>query len=173
MGLITVWGLRSGLAESDAIGLAFWLAAGSLMFQLPVGWAADRFDRRKLLTLAAVVATIAPLIMLNVGQTVWALNLLIVLWGGMAVAFYSLALTELGSRYDGAVMAQANAAVVLAYGLGSLLTPGGFGIAMDLIPPNGLLYLAALAAFAYLILAFIRLNAAPRVPLDSKPKSGS
>ncbi|MEM7060172.1 MAG: MFS transporter [Pseudomonadota bacterium] len=173
MGLITVWGLRSGLDQDTAVGLAFFLAAGSLLFQFPIGWAADRFDRRRLLAMGAVIALIAPIVMMNFVGTIWALNLIIMIWGGTAVGFYSVALTELGARYRGNVMAQANAAVMLAYGLGALLTPGSFGLAMDLIPPDGLLWLAAVAAAAYLSLALVRLRAPARVPLDSETESGT
>ena len=173
MGLITVWGLRSGLEQVYAVGLAFWLATGSLLFQLPIGWAADRFERRKLLALGGAIAALAPLAILIMNVPVWGLNTLIVIWGGVAVGFYSVALTELGARYQGNVMAQANAAVTLAYSLGALFTPSSFGLAMDLIPPDGLLWLAMLAAAAYLTLALLRLQAPRRVPLDSGTESGS
>ena len=36
--------------------LSFWLAFGSMAFQIPVGWAADRFDRRSLLAIAGAVS---------------------------------------------------------------------------------------------------------------------
>ena len=71
---------------------------------------ADRYDRRKLLALAAVFAVAAPLVMLSAGGVLWLLNGALLIWGGVAVAFYSIALTELGARYAGNVMAQANAA---------------------------------------------------------------
>ena len=130
-------------------------------------------QRRKLLALGGVIALIAPFVMMNAVGNIWTLNIVMMVWGGIAVAFYSVALTELGARYQGNVMAQANAAVMLAYGLGALLTPSSFGLAMDLIPPNGLLWLAAIAAAAYLSLALVRLRAPTRVPLDSEPESGS
>ena len=40
MGLISVWGIRSGMDQSTAVQLVFWLAFGSLAMQLPIGWAA-------------------------------------------------------------------------------------------------------------------------------------
>jgi hypothetical protein len=79
-------------------------------------------------------------------------------WGATSVGLYSVALTEMGARYRGGALAVANAAVVLAYGIGSLVAPSGFGFAMDAIPPDGLLLGAALAALAYLVLALVRIQ---------------
>lgn len=173
MGLISVWAMRTGFDQETAVNMVFWLAFGSLSFQLPMGWAADRFDRRKLMAFAAVVSLVMPLIMIPYASNVIIASGSMFVWGGMAVAFYSLGLTELGSRYQGEALAQGNAALVLAYGLGALLSPAAFGIAMDAIPPNGLLWVAALAAAAYLALAAVRLRRTPVVPLDSGGESSS
>ena len=172
MGLISVWALRTGFDQETAVNMIFWLAFGSLAFQLPMGWAADRFDRRKLMTLAAVVSVIMPLLIVAYGSNGTFVAAAVFLWGGMAVAFYSLGLTELGARYQGEALARGNAALVLAYGLGAFLSPGVFGVAMDIVPPNGLLWVAALAALAYLGLAAIRLRNSRRVSLDSGAETG-
>ncbi|MEM1297824.1 MAG: MFS transporter [Pseudomonadota bacterium] len=167
MGLISVWGLRSGFEQETAVQLVFWLAFGSLALQVPVGWAADRYDRRRMLVLAAIVAVVVPpLIVLGEGPLVAAAG--VFLWGGVAVAFYTLALIELGSRYKGPELAKGNAAVVLAYGLGALFAPPAFGTAMDAIPPDGLLWLGTAAGCVYLAICLWRLRAHPRQTLDSR-----
>ncbi len=171
MGLIAVWALRSGFEEAIAVGLVFWLAAGSLAFQLPIGWAADKFDRRRLLVFVALAAALAPIAMVFLTGPILAASGVFIM-GGAAVAFYSVALVELGSRYRGADLARGNAAVVFAYGLGALFSPSAFGFAMDLVPPDGLLWLAALAACAYLALGVIRIRRATRQTLDSTDEKG-
>ena len=158
MGLIAVWGLRTGYEQETAVTLVFWLAFGALVMQLPVGWAADRFDRRRLLAVGALLSIAGPACILIWPTVIEIVALSVVVWGGMAVAFYSLALTELGARYSGQAMARANAAVVLAYSLGALISPGAFGLAMDAIPPDGILWLAMAAAGAYLLLAIVRIR---------------
>ncbi|HSF94865.1 MAG TPA: hypothetical protein VLA52_07545, partial [Thermohalobaculum sp.] len=74
------------------------------------------------------------------------------------VGLYSVTLTEMGARYRGGALAVANAAIVLSYGIGSLVAPSGFGFAMDAIPPDGLLLGAAALALAYLALALLRIR---------------
>lgn len=172
MGLITVWAMRTGLDQATSVNMIAWLAFGSLSFQLPMGWAADRFDRRKLMALAAVVSLVMPLVMIPMAGNAVIVSACMFVWGGMAVAFYSLGLTELGARYRGETLARGNAALVLAYGLGALAAPIGFGLAMDLIPPNGLLWVAAVSAAAYLALAAVRLRRTPVVSLDSSGENG-
>ena len=172
MGLIAVWGIRSGFEQAVAVQLVFWLAFGSMIFQPPVGWAADRYDRRRLLAIAAGVAAVVPMVIL-VAKSPFVAAAGVFVWGGIAVAFYSLALIELGARYQGAELAKGNAAVVLAYGLGALLSPPGFGAAMDAVPPDGLLWLGALAGCVYLAMCLWRIRKHPRQTLDSGAQSGS
>ncbi|MEO1492554.1 MAG: MFS transporter [Pseudomonadota bacterium] len=162
MGLIAVWGVRSGLDQVSAVDLVFWLAFGSMVFQLPVGWAADRMDRRRLLALCGVVAVAAPLLVIAWSDSFSWIAATIFVWGGVAVGLYTIALTELGARYQGTALADANAAVVLGYGLGALFAPVLLGAAMDVIPPDGVLWAAMLAAVAYCTLAVVRLAGARR-----------
>lgn len=167
VGLLGVWGIRAGLDARTAVLLLAAFGLGSVLCQWPVGWLADRTDRRVLLAVAAAVAVLAPALMIAVSPAFWPLAVLTVIWGGLAIALYSVALVELGARYTGARLVEATAAVLLGYGLGAVLSPALFGLAMDLIPPDGLLIAASLSAAAYLALILVRLRrrpAAPRAP---------
>ncbi len=166
MGLIANWGLRTGHDEATSVQFIFWLAAGSMALQLPIGWLAERTDRRYLLALAGGVAVVMPVVIVAMSSHSWAVSAAIFAWGGMAVGIYTLALIELGARYRGTALAEANAAVVLAYGLGALLSPSLLGWAMDYYPPDGLLYLSTGFAVAYVLLAAVRLVGRPRESLD-------
>lgn len=173
LGLVTIWGLASGFDRETAVAFVFWIAFGSMAFQFPVGWAADRFDRRTLLAWAGAVSLFMPLAIVLWAETVALISALAFIWGGMAVSFYSLALTELGSRYRGADLAEGNASVMLAYGLGALAGPMAFGAAMDAVPPDGLLWLAAASGGAYCTLVLWRMATRPRSTLDSQGETGS
>lgn len=166
MGLLTVWGLRSGLEQGHSLALLTWMAVGSVLFQLVIGWAADKYDRRRLLAMAGVISVVMPVVMIHSTGIYPVLIAAAVFWGGMTAALYTLALTELGARYEGHKLAAGNAAVVLAYGLGAFLAPISFGRAMDWIPPDGVLWLAALCSAAYTVLALWRLIMKRRNPLD-------
>jgi MFS family permease len=157
MALIAVWGVRSGLAEADAAILLSVFAFGAMILQMPLGWAADRFDHRRILAVAAAGSAIAPLAMMAAGPSYWLMLGAVAFWGALSVGLYSVALTEMGARYRGARLAVANAAIILGYGIGALFSPVLFGFAMDAIPPDGLLLAAAAAALAYLALMLARM----------------
>ncbi len=54
--------------------------------------------------------------------------------------------------------------MILAYGIGALISPVAFGAAMEVVPPDGLLWLAAGAALAYVGLALARIRRVRRKP---------
>ena len=156
MGLFPVWSLRVGLEEATAITLVAMLAAGNVVTQIPMGWIGDRFDRRRLLGLCALICVIAALVFPHLTGSKWALWITAAAWGGLVVGLYTFSLNELGSRYSGEKLAQATGAVMTAYGLGALVSPPVLGAAMDAIPPHGMFWLMALASFAYLMLLMLR-----------------
>lgn len=164
--LLAVWGVRTGFTEAESAIVLASFAAGSVLFQFPVGWAADRFDRRWLLAFTAALTVLPPILLTLASGNLVAVIACVMLWGGMAVGLYSLALTELGSRYTGSTLSEGNAAVVLAYGIGALTGPPILGFAMDLIPPDGILWFAAGGAAIYLCLVLyrIRVSARPALP---------
>lgn len=157
MALLPVWAIRSGLGEDVSITLLVLLALGAMAAQLPVGWAADKMNRRRLLTAAGLGnALVCIALPLAVG-TAWLVQVLALLWGAIAVTLYSVALVELGARYRGAALAAGMAAIVGAYGVGALVSPWLFGFAMDVVPPHGLLF--ALLGFTAFYLALIAFRA--------------
>ena len=160
--LLPVWAVRTGFGEGAAVLIASSFAAGSILFAHALGWAGDRFDRRRLIGLVALASMAAPLAMIAVSGTLWAVIAVGLFWGGLAVGLYTLALTELGARYAGHRLAEGNAAVVLGYGIGALAAPVGLGEAMDRVPPDGLLWLSAALALAYTALVAVRLIRARR-----------
>lgn len=157
MALIAVWGVRSQLSEADAALLLTGFAVGAMALQIPLGWAADRFDRRKVLAVIAAGSALSPLGIAASGGAFWAVTFFAACWGAISVGLYTVALTEIGARYRGAALAVGNAAIVLGYGFGALVAPGLYGFAMDAVPPDGLLYAASALAFGYLALVLARL----------------
>lgn len=167
MALMPVWALRSGLSEEVSVTLLALLALGSMSAQLPVGWMADKFDRRLLLTLAGIGNAALCILVPMVVSVPWLVQVLAYVWGAIAVTLYSVALVELGARYRGAALAGAMAAVVASYGVGALVSPALFGLAMDLVPPHGILH--ALLGFTLLYLLLIAVRARTRRRMEARP----
>ena len=146
--LLPVYGVRSGMAEGEALQLLTWLLVGAIVLQYPMGMLSDLIGRRLILILLAILAVLCCLAILAL-PTGDALShyILMVPLGGCLLAFYALGLALLGQRFLPVQLAVANATFILTYELGSLGGPVLAGLAMDLGHPGGLLgFIAAVCA---------------------------
>jgi MFS family permease len=156
LALLPVYGIRMGLDQGTAVIMLTIMLLGNLALQWPLGWLADHWDRRRLLLLCAALFVVGPVLMPVVIHTsVWLWTLL-VLWGAASLGVYTLGLTLLGERFTGGDLARANAAFVAFYEIGSLTGPPLGGVGMDLLGPNGLMWVLAIASGAYVVLARLR-----------------
>ena len=153
LALPPVYGLRLGFSAGEAAVIVTVRAAGSVCLQYPVGWLADRMDRRRLMLLCAgagMVGAAAMPFCAGLPMLFWPV---LFLWGGLSVGVYTLALVLLGERFQGHELATGNAAFGIMWGLGSLAGPLAGGAAMTLLGPHGLPALLAAASATFLLFA--------------------
>jgi MFS family permease len=149
-------GVRSGLNETDAVALVAWFMAGNLLFQIPLGWWADRSDRWRVLRLC-VGCSLAGAICLPVlaAGGAWPserlLAAVLFVWGGTSFGLYALSLAELGERSSLAELAAANTAFVMVYEVGSISGPIAMGAAMELAGRDALAAVAAAACVLFFV----------------------
>lgn len=138
MSLLPLYALDHGLGETKAVLIVAALILGNVVLQVPVGWLADRYHRYAVLLLCGVAGTAgAALLPLFIERT-WALWPFLVVWGGLIVGIYTVALALLGARFKGNDLIAGNAAFSLAWGLGSIIGPAVGGQAMTGLGPEGL-----------------------------------
>jgi MFS family permease len=153
--LLPLFGLHSGLGESESLSLLAVFMAGNVILQVPIGWLADRFGRRKLLAVCALSSTIGPLLLLPFLASPALLWPLLFIWGGTLYAFYGQGIALLGAQFDAAELPAANTAFVMVYCVGGVIGPSAGGFALDRWPQHGLPALlsgAALMLLAGLVL---------------------
>ncbi|HEY1961933.1 MAG TPA: MFS transporter [Rhizomicrobium sp.] len=153
-GLIPVYAVRSGYTEAHAALCVTAIALGSVVFTYPLGALADRYDRRTLLLVCALSGVAGALIAPFAVHTPPLFYLLLLLWGGLILGVYTIGLTILGERFQGATLASANAAFVMLYCLGLLLGPAGEGVALDLWNPHGLMAVLGAISAGYAVWLF-------------------
>jgi MFS family permease len=162
LALLPVFGLHSGLPERASLGLITVFLAGNVVLQLPIGQLADRFGRRRVLGLCAVVSGLGPTLLpalLPVPALLWPL---LFLWGGTLYAFYSQGVALLGEAFTVEELAAANTVFVMIYCLGGVIGPTAGGLAMDAWMPRGLLLFLAGAPLLLLAgLSFRRPTTSP------------
>jgi MFS family permease len=107
------------------------LMLGAIVLQLPIGWLADKVDKRRLaLTLAWISALTALLWPFALQETRLAFAMVFV-WGGLFVGIYTVMLAMVGSRFQGNDLVGVYSVMGLAWGMGALLGPSMAGVAMQ------------------------------------------
>jgi len=118
--------------------------------QMPIGVLADRFGRRFLLGICALLSGIGPLLLPACIDRPVLLGPLLFVWGGTLYAFYSQGVALLGEQFPTADLPRANTVFVMVYCLGGVIGPSLGGIAMDMWPSAGLPALLSSAALMML-----------------------
>ena len=158
--LLPIYSLASGLDQRTAVEMLSVFVAGNLVSQIPIGWLADKIDRRLILMACAAMGVAGPVALpFAIGSPLLLWPLLFV-WGGTVVGLYTVGLTLLGQRFRAADLAGANVAFVTIYEIGSVAGPAAAGAAMDAWQPHGLVLVPALACAAFLAVAAVRYRAA-------------
>ncbi len=169
MSLLPIYGLRHGATEATGSLMLTVLIVGNVLLQIPIGWLADRFSRRYLLSWLAF-ATVAGCILLVwwiEGSTlIWPM---LFVWGAVAFGTYTIAMIDLGDRFSGALLLAGNSAFGVMWGLGGIIGPSVSGGAMDLVGPEGLpLTLGVIFAILGLVACLMPLSRVEREEVFSK-----
>jgi MFS family permease len=159
---LPIYALGHGHGEGSALLVLSLFMGGNALLQIPIGWIADRTGWRRSLFAASLVTLLGALLLpFAIGAGGW-LYVLLIVWGGTTFAIYTLGLGLLGDRFPPGQMANASVALIMAYDIGSILGPTLSGTAIDLVGPEGLVAVIAIAAAALLLL-WVRLGASERL----------
>lgn len=156
MSFLALYGLRSGLGQSASVAMLTVLVVGSVLFQVPIGVMADRFNRHLMLIACTLVNLLCTLLLpVVIGDTasMWAV---MIVWGGAIGGFWTVGLTLLGERFRGVDLVAANTAFTVLYGIGSVAGPFVTGAAMHLWNPHGMVLVLVAASLVYLPVAVAR-----------------
>ena len=156
-GLLPNYALRAGLTPEVGTGMLASIAIGNVALQYPLGALADRIGPKTVLLVCAAAGVLGALTLPLLIGTPPLLYAALFLWGGAVVGLYTTGLILLGQTFTGAALAAGNAAVIMLYSLGGLLSPPVSGLAMDLWPPHGLIAVLGVLCTGYLVVALTRL----------------
>jgi len=149
IGLLPVFGLRSGFSEGWATFQLSLFALGNVVFPVPIGLIADRTGKIRLLVWCSLIGLFGALALpgLAGNRLVYALSLFV--WGGVVGGIYTVGLAALAEKFHGQKLAAANAAYVMMYALGMMVGPPALGFGLDLAP-RGLFDALGVCFAAYL-----------------------
>jgi MFS family permease len=131
---------------------------GTIISQVPIGHAADRFGKRKTLLICTVLLGVVFLLMSL--HSDWRLFLATGIFaGGLAGSLYPIGLALVGQVVKKERLGAATSTFSLAFGIGSLVGPSVSGLAMTHFDnPRWLFYIPVVlsAVFALTLTAFYR-----------------
>jgi MFS family permease len=159
---LTIYAIRLGSAEDDAALLLTAWALGNMILQPPIGWLADKVDRRYVMILCGTIGVAGAFLLPVTQGTGWPGLILAFVWGGSIAGLYTVGLAHLGSTFKGSDLAAANAAFALLYAIGTFGGPALGGIAIDLWNPHGLAVVVGLISAVLLAVVGYRLATFPR-----------
>ncbi len=104
---------------------------GNLIFQWPIGWLADRVDRRIVIGVLSIIAFVFCIFLLNIATGTTLYFLIILLLGGAVMPLYSLVIAHANDRLEPTQIVEASGCLVLVAGIGLSIGPVLVGILME------------------------------------------
>jgi MFS family permease len=136
LGFLPVYGVRSGMTFESAALLLTVLSFGNVVFQIPIGWIADKTSKNGTMlacfAFCCIGLTAVPFAIES--ELVWPLLLAL---GASGFGIYTVGLAQLGDRFKGPDLIAGTAAFSTMWGLGALTGSVVSGLAMDRFGPNG------------------------------------
>ncbi|TVS02308.1 MAG: MFS transporter [Rhodobacteraceae bacterium] len=157
-----LYALSVGLrAEVIALFLAAYVLGGALA-QIPVGWLADKYDRRVLLiwlSVASLVASTATVA--SAGQGVLAIFLAAGFFGLTTFPIYSISAAHAHDFTDPTEAVELSAALMFLYAVGAVASPLIAAWLIDLQGPPAMFAFIAVAHLVLVIFGLIRMRSRP------------
>jgi len=119
LALLPVYGVENGLSQSTAAFALTALIIGNVFLQYPIGWLADVYDARKVLTWCAVVTVLLTVTVPWIINA-WLLWPVLIVAGAAGYGVYTVSLKSLGDRFSGQELVNGTAAFGAMWGFGAL-----------------------------------------------------
>lgn len=149
LSFISLYATQLGWSEARAMQLISVLMLGAIVLQLPIGWLADKVNKRRLVLALASISAVTALFWPFALRETWLAFAVVFVWGGLFVGIYTVMLAMVGSRFQGNDLVGVYAVMGLAWGLGALVGPTLAGVAMGVNALFGLPGIIALGCAVF------------------------
>ena len=130
LSFIALYATGMGWSEHRAMQLISTLMLGAILLQIPIGWLADKMDKRRLALILAWISAVTALLWPFALQETQLAFAMVFVWGGLFVGIYTVMLAMVGSRFQGSDLVGVYAVMGLAWGAGALIGPTVAGVAI-------------------------------------------
>ncbi len=119
LSLLPIYAMHSGRSFEVAAMALTALIAGNIVLQLPIGYLSDKYSKRLVMLGCAVITTIT-LLMLPYTINSWGMWPVLIICGAAGYGIYTVALADLGDRFEGQELIAGSSAFATMWGLGAL-----------------------------------------------------
>jgi MFS family permease len=162
LGLLPVYGVKKGLSRETASLLLTAFIVGNVALQFPIGWIADHWSRRGMMSICAMVtASGSALVPWAFGT--WLIWPVLLVTGAASAGIYTLALAELGERFTGHELVAGTAAFSTMWGGAALAGALLGGWAIERFGPDGLPYAIGIVFAAFIAMIALRAGLSARM----------
>ncbi len=142
---------------------------GGVLFQVPVGWCSDNFDRRKVLIIVSGLSSFFCLCALISENNNFYLLLLSALFlGGTSLSIYALALAHTNDHLQSSQIIAASATMTLVSGLASVFGPLAVTAMMGLFGQNMFFIFLTCVYATVVVFGLVRMRVRDAVPLEDQ-----
>ena len=169
IGMGAVYANAIGMNVADVSLFMAMALAGGVTLQWPVGHLSDIFDRRVIITVVTVLASIAALTGALVAEHSTVILLAaIFLFGGLSFPLYSLCIAHSNDHLQPEQMVAASGTLILVAGLGASAGPALAAAFMSVAGPSGFFWCLCAIHAAIGVFALYRMTRRAAVPTDEQ-----
>ena len=163
-----LYGIEVGL---DVDQIAFFLAAfvlGGALSQYPVGWLADRHDRRSVMIWLSVAAVCSCAVTVALsGSGTLAVMVASGVFGAMTFPIYSVAVAHAHDFADDSERVELSAALMFLYAIGAIAAPYTVSILIDVFGPAAMFGFISVIHVVLIVFGLVRMRARRSTPRTS------
>lgn len=164
-----VYAADAGYSLTQIANFMVAMIIGGVAMQYPIGWLSDRFDRRKVLIVAAMAAAAAALLALAcASHSPYALFFAMFLIGGSALTIYGLASSHTNDHLSSSQIVAASASLIMINGMGSVIGPTLSSSLMNVMGSGAFFIVVAAIYGSLAIFGLYRMRKRPGVAADQK-----
>ncbi|MBY8974255.1 MFS transporter [Rhodobacteraceae bacterium NNCM2] len=153
-----LFGLENGLNQAQ---IAIFLSVsmiGGILVQYPIGWLADKFERRMVLIFISLAAVGSCLWTIQVSSSPMLLYLSAALFGVTSYPVYSISSALANDRATPEMVLELNASLIFFYSLGAVISPTLSAYLINEYGPSALFVFIAASHLALIVFALYRMT---------------
>ena len=171
-----IFAVEQGFDQQETAGFLIAAVIGAAAAQFPVGWLADKTDRRWVLnglSLGAILTCSTITLILTPQDVLW-LTLAAAGFGATSITLYSVAAAHANDFCPEDFVVELNAALIFFFSVGAIIAPLAAAQIIETFGANGLFWFIAwahLVLIAFTLYRMTRRGAAPATPYRYLPRT--